>query len=246
MSKNIYFKTHRRANERPPLGGAATPWGEPRGLYCTNAKKHNAEKYIEFNVLYYYIIMTQDLDNKLTIDFNNPKKANGLGATNTLVDSSATKNGLTNVLQKEQQSRIRISWDKLPSKCYNGGNFFFTLNPDPNVQWYTHNTDKKVIFDKYIETFEKIKDLGYLKKSYSVYEYGQGKKNGKIHFHGFIHTTNKKKFEEEIYKVFNEKSNCKHRTLNLKTIKTTLDRQRMQKYLKKETQNKIKLFYYQI
>ena len=104
---------------------------------------------------------------------------------------------------------------------------------------------KKVIFDKYIETFEKLKDMGIIKKSYSVYEYGIGKKNGKLHFHGFISTANKSGFADEIHKVFNHKKNCKHRTLNLKTIKSTADRQRMQAYLKKETQNKIKLFYYQ-
>jgi hypothetical protein len=189
--------------------------------------------------------MIQDI---LTIDFNNIKKKHiPTDATSSLVDSSIPPAGMSlpDRINAERQSRLRISWDRLPVSTYNGGNFFFTLNPDPNTDWYTHNTDKKVIFDKYIETFEKIKDLGIIKKSYSVYEYGQGKKNGKIHFHGFILCNNKSGFIDEVCKVFNNTKNSKHRTLNLKTIKSTADRQRMQLYLKKETQNKIKLFYYQ-
>lgn len=174
----------------------------------------------------------------LTLDFQRSNKKSSDTALLTLGNSSAHTPWKT--------TNVRVPWDKVPDKVLNGGNFFFTINPDPDVEWYTKDNDKKTIVTKFLTLFHKLKNQDIIKKSVSVYEYGKyGAKHGKIHFHGFISTTDKKAFEKAVYEVFNERANSRHRTLNLKIIKTTKDRQNMQAYLKKETHNKIKCLYYE-
>ena len=183
------------------------------------------------------------MENLLTVDFNQ-NKSSANGALLTLGNSNAS---LKNMHKPWNEEHIRVPWDLISEKYTHGGNLFFTINPDPNVDWYTHNTDKKTIFTKYLTMMEKLKSSQIIKKSICVYEYGKyGRCNGhgKLHFHGFVLTKDKQSFEKEVYKVFNNTSNAKHRTLNLKIIKSAQDRQNMLNYFKKENQNKIKCFYY--
>ncbi len=143
------------------------------------------------------------------------------------------------------QHNVRMPWDLIPENTMKGCNFFVTLNPDPNMDWYTNDTDKKTIITKFLKTIQELKDLNIINKCVFIYEYGKyGKKHGKLHFHGFIKTTQKQEFEKRIYQVFNDRSNLKHRTLNLKNIKSVKDRDQMTNYLKKEPQNKLKCLYF--
>ena len=165
------------------------------------------------------------------------------------LQKKATSDGLRDTLGNSRPitpwntDSVRTPWDAVPEKVLNGGNFFFTINPDPNVSWY--DGKKKTIVGKFLTLMEKLKKENTIKKSISVYEYGKyGAKHGKLHFHGFILTTDKELLEKDIYKVFNERANARHRTLNLKTIKSRQDRENMQNYLKKEQQNKLKCLYY--
>lgn len=142
------------------------------------------------------------------------------------------------------RSQTRVLWDNVPAKSYKG-NMFLTLNPDPNCEWYTTHTDKKLLVTKYLSLIQYLKDTHKIKSSVSVYEYGkEGKKNGKLHFHAVLRTEEKDQVENAILKEFNQRSNAKHRTLNIKIIKKVADRENMIAYLKKEQQNKKKCLYY--
>lgn len=185
----------------------------------------------------------------LTVEFgNNPIKTYSNRAVLSLGDSTATVPWKT--------SNFRCPWELIPEKVVKGCNFFFTINPDPHVDWYTHDSDKKTIIPKFLLLLQELKDKGIIINSVSVYEYGKfGKRHGKLHFHGIIKTKRRQEFEAEVLKVFNKRSNLRHCTVDTKTIKSVADRNRILNYMhtsktKKgkiysaEQQNKIKCLYY--
>ncbi len=177
------------------------------------------------------------MDKLLTIDFQQGNKKTSSNGVLTLGNS--TPNHPWDIVN------VRTPWDMIPEKLLSGMNFFFTLNPDPNVEWYTTDTDKKVIITKFLTCIQELKIRHTINKSISVYEYGQyGAKHGKLHFHGFLKTTDRQLVEKEFARVFNERSNIVHRTINTKHIKSVQDRDQMLAYMKKEQQNKLKCLYW--
>lgn len=136
-----------------------------------------------------------------------------------------------------------MPWNLLPDKLIKGMNFFITVNPDPDIDYY-ENT-KSFLIPKMLNLLDKLKSERLILKSIIVYEWGKsGAKHGKLHFHGFIKTKNRQEVEKEFNAVFNKKVNLRHRTTNIKHIKSVLDRDRMIKYCKKEQQNKLKCLYW--
>ena len=173
----------------------------------------------------------------LTIDFQQGNKKTYSNGVLTLGNSTPS--------QPWNTTNVRTPWDKIPEKLLQGMNFFFTINPDPNCEWYTTDCDKKVIVTKFLTLIEQLKNRHIINKSISIYEYGQyGAKHGKLHFHGFLKTTDRQTVEKEIAKIFNNRSNIVHRTINTKVIKSVQDRDQMLNYMKKEQQNKIKCLYW--
>ncbi len=173
----------------------------------------------------------------LTIDFQQGNKKTYSNGVLTLGNSTPS--------QPWNTTNVRTPWDKLPDKLFQGMNFFFTINPDPNCEWYTTDCDKKVIVTKFLTLIERLKFRHLINKSISIYEYGQyGAKHGKLHFHGFLKTTDRQTVEKEFANVFNNRSNIVHRTINTKHIKSVQDRDQMLNYMKKEQQNKIKCLYW--
>ena len=176
------------------------------------------------------------MDNLLTVDFQSDKKTSSNGVLYL---------GNSTPPQPWNTANMRNPWDRIPDKLYKGMNFFFTLNPDPNCEWYTHDTDKKKIVTQFLCMMQELKFQHLINKSISIYEYGKyGAKHGKLHFHGFIQTKDKQSVEKVIAKHFNNRSNVLHRTINFKVIKSVTDRDQMLNYMKKEQQNKIKCLYW--
>lgn len=178
-----------------------------------------------------------DTSKLLTIDFQKGDKKTYSNGVLTLGNSTPNHPWDT--------TKVRTPWDKIPEKHLAGMNFFFTLNPDPNCEWYTHDVDKKVIVTKFLTLIQELKFRHLINKSISIYEYGQyGAKHGKLHFHGFLKTTDRQTVEKAFAEVFNNRSNIVHRTINTKIIKSVQDRDQMLNYMKKEQQNKIKCLYW--
>ena len=176
------------------------------------------------------------MDKRLTVDFQQNKKTYSNGVL-TLGNSTPSTPWIP--------QNVRIPWDKLPDNLLPGMNFFITINPDPNCEWYTTDCDKKVIVTKFLTVIQELKFQNIINKSLAIYEYGQyGAKHGKLHFHLFIKTKDRETFEKEIAKTFNNRSNIVHRTVNSKHIKSVQDRDQMLNYMKKEQQNKIKCLYW--
>lgn len=175
----------------------------------------------------------------LTVNFGNRKtysnQQNLVGHTSSLVDSMPSKPWKT--------MRHRQPWQDIANKHYKGMNFFFTINPDPDIDFY-ENT-KKFLIPKILILFDKLKSEGLIKKSLIIYEWGKfGKKHGKLHFHGFLQTKDKQTVSDKINQVFNKKTNLRHLTTRLNHIKTVDDRNRMITYMKKEQHNKLKILYW--
>ncbi len=176
-------------------------------------------------------------NNPLLIDFQQGNKKTYSNGVLTLGNSTPSTPWMTD--------QVRTPWDKLPDNLLKGMNFFFTINPDPNCEWYTTDCDKKVIVTRFLKLIQELKFRHLINKSISIYEYGKyGAKHGKLHFHGFIQTTDRQTVETEIAKEFNNRSNIVHRTINTKHIKSVQDRDQILSYMKKEQQNKLKCLYW--
>lgn len=148
--------------------------------------------------------------------------------------------------------KYRYPWDKITKTESNACSLSWTLCPDVRCEFDVR--DKKVVFPKLFEVLKKLKNNSICKKIISNYEYGEkGKEYGKLHMHGLVQfektdskskKNNREIFEEELLKVFNRRSNCKHKTLYTKLLRTQDDRDRYLRYLKKEQQCKIKTLCY--
>lgn len=139
--------------------------------------------------------------------------------------------------------RWRSPWENIEENHLKGMNFFFTLNIDPSVEWY-ENT-KKCQIPRVIDFFEKMKRQQLISRYVIIYEWGKyGKSHGKLHYHGFIKSIRKPELIEEFRKAFNVKTNALHRTIQLSVNKSVKDRENRIRYLKKESQNKLKCLYW--
>ena len=178
-----------------------------------------------------------DKDNLLTVDFSattDKKKHIGMASLPL---------GIGRQITPWKHDNYRSPWDTIPDDHLKGLNFTFNLNIDTNIDNY-ENT-KKFQIPKVLLFLEKMKTDKIIFKYIIVYEWGKfGKKSGKLHFHGLIKTKQRDIFTQEIGKEFNKKTNCMHRTLTTKHIKDLEHRVTYLKYLKKESQNKIKCLMY--
>lgn len=132
-------------------------------------------------------------------------------------------------------------WTEIPKNHLKGMNFFFSLQPDPSCEWYTSDMDKKVIITKFLEAMEYMKIKQIISRSISIYEIG---KHSKIHFHGFLKTIYRDQATKYLLSQFNHRRNLSHITLDLRTIKSVEDRNKMLVYLKKEGKNSDRCLYY--
>jgi len=179
------------------------------------------------------------MNSKLLVNFGHTKTYSNadkcIDATLPLVDSSISIPWKT--------IKHRMPWELIVPKHYKGMNFFFTINPDPDLDFYENK--KKFLIPKVLILLDKLKDEGLVKKSIVIYEWGKfGKKHGKLHFHGMLQTKDKQSCIDKINKIFNKKHNCRHRTTRFNHIKTVADRNRMVKYMQKEQHNKLKCLYW--
>lgn len=112
---------------------------------------------------------------------------------------------------------------------YKGLNLSINLNPDPSKisDFNNLNLLNKILLP-YIENETKIQ------KAIGVYEYGKG---CKIHYHIAIKTSSRQVIEEDLIKLFNQKVNARHRTLNSKLFKDAKHRADYIQYMKKEPHN---------
>lgn len=141
------------------------------------------------------------------------------------------------------RDHLRAPWTFFEVKHLKGMNFFITVNPDPDIDYYKNT--KKFLLPLMIKLMEKLKRLDIISKYCIIYEWGKlGKQHGKLHFHGFIKTKMRFKVFEEVNKTFNKRSNLRHRTTRIDYIKSLDDRDRMLSYCKKEQQNKLKCLFY--
>lgn len=177
----------------------------------------------------------QNNKNPLIVMFGNPTIGNSTdipqGRAITLVDSTPSTPWKT--------TRYKSKWLDIPNNVLKGMNFFFTLNPDDNIDYY-ENT-KKWLVPKVLLLFDELKGIGLIKKSIIVYETG---KKGKIHFHGFLKTKERHIVYDKICELFNKRKNLRHRTLQMDHIRTVQDRTKMIKYCQKEQHNQDKILYW--
>jgi hypothetical protein len=133
----------------------------------------------------------------------------------------------------------RIPWEDISDKTARSCNLIFTLNPDMRVDFDCK--DRKICNPKFMDLLHKMKMDGLLTHIVAIYEYGErGKSHGKLHYHGIAKVADRSKFEAELLKMFNKRSQVKHRTLHTKLVRTVADHDRYYKYMKKENQNKVK------
>ncbi len=177
----------------------------------------------------------------LTVDFNNSIIPSQGNKKTSSFAALYLGNSAAPVPWKTDQ--YRSPWDTIEESHLKGMNFFFTLNIDPSIEWY-ENT-KKCQIPKVLLFFEKMKIRQLISRYVIIYEWGtKGKSHGKLHYHGFIKTKQKNELLEEFYKEFNNKTNARHRTIQLSVNKSVKDRENRIRYLRKESQNKIKCLYW--
>ena len=185
-----------------------------------------------------------NIQNLLTLDIKNSKPK---AVLLPLVDSTAIPFGPNIIgcpMRAFTKSHSRVPWDLIPDEHFKGMNFMININPDPNCDWYTSHNDKDNLIPRMISLIQESLTNSIIKKATIVYEYGKfGKEHGKLHFHGLVSTTKKQELQKNILKQFNSKKNLSHITLQIKHVKSPVDRQRYLNYMKKESQNKTKCLY---
>ena len=116
----------------------------------------------------YLMLREPTVNELLTIDFKkNSSKQQGLLY---LGNSRPTERpALERPRQPWNVDNVRRVWDVVPKMSLKG-NFFMTLNPDPNCDWYTTHNDKKLIVTKFLTTIHNLKISRKLISSVFVYE----------------------------------------------------------------------------
>jgi len=181
------------------------------------------------------------MNSLLTVDFSNTKPQEG--EKKKTYSLAALYLGNSAAIVPWKTARFRSPWDSIEDSHMKGMNFFFTLNIDPSIEWY-ENT-KKCQIPRVLLFFEKMKMQQLISRYVIIYEWGEkGRSHGKLHYHGFIKTIRKEELIEEFRKEFNKKTNALHRTIQLSVNKSVKDRENRIRYLRKESQNKIKCLYW--
>lgn len=177
-----------------------------------------------------YIELKESIVKKLTLDFNIP-------LNDTIRDSFIDGGPLGN--RPPKNILTRYPWTDIDDKYYQGVNLSININPDPSkINDYNNKKLLNNILLHYINNEVKIQ------KAIGVYEYGsKGAHYGKLHYHIAIKTNYRKDIEDKLIEMFNQRSNCKHRTLQSKPFKDVKHRTDYINYMKKETQNKIKCLF---
>lgn len=158
----------------------------------------------------------------------------------------------------------RVPWDMVnmeslfkPPKNGRCRLYHVTINPDPKVQWMTHCNDRKLHNEKFRELLKISKINNLYTKIICVYEYGKGKKYGKMHWHLLLETDVINKFCEAACKIFGTATKRWRNTVVRKPItcdNNTPDAEKlsnwrhnvryiMTQYMTKETHNKDKCLF---
>lgn len=134
---------------------------------------HKVNSYPELDTKCKEYLLTQ-----LTVNF---------GSTTQTLGNALLSLGNSSALKPWEREGYRKPWNLIPDKHFKGMNFFVTINPDSNCDWYTHDVDRKTIVSRFLNAIQHLKNNLIILKSISVYEYGRyGKKHGKLHFHCII------------------------------------------------------------
>lgn len=157
----------------------------------------------------------------------------------------------------------RLPWDILDDENINSMNYHVTINPDPHCDWITQVNDLKTHNNRYrLFLRDCIKNRLY-KNIISVYEYGKnGKEYGKVHYHILLQTNKINKFIEMAITYFGTSNKTRWRNTVVKapiTIDKCLNTYAsdiekvenyrkqinyiMEKYMRKESQNRHKCLY---
>lgn len=157
----------------------------------------------------------------------------------------------------------RRPWDDIDMSALYEMNYHITINPDPMNQLSKDVYDKKVMFTIFRQFLEECKKNKYYKNIICVYEYGaKGKRYGKLHFHCLFKTHCCNKIKEIACKYFGSSKKNRHITTvvvkritidkvsgDIRSDQEKVDNYKeqvdyiMHKYMKKETQNKVKCLY---
>lgn len=157
----------------------------------------------------------------------------------------------------------RLPWDNLDYDNLYNMQYHVTINPDPNCEWITSCNDLKLHNKKYKEFLRECQKNKLYKNIISVYEYGKhGKEYGKVHYHILLQTNKINKFIEMAISYFGTNNKTRWRNTIVKkqitidksigadaTIDEKVSNYRsqidyiMNKYMKKESQNRHKCLY---
>lgn len=157
----------------------------------------------------------------------------------------------------------RLPWEMLDDEHLYKMQYHVTINPDPEVEWFTSGNDLKLHNSKFREFLTECKKETLYKNIIVVYEYGtRGREYGKLHWHILLSTNKINKFIEMAISLFGTKK--KSRWTNTVVKKAiTIDKKLgihatdeekvenyrdqinyiMKEYMKKESQNKKKCLY---
>lgn len=183
------------------------------------------------------LYMTDNKSDKLTVDFSKTYKQTD--KKKIILGMASFALGIGRQIIPWKHPNYRSPWKTIPEGHLKGLNFSFNLNMDTNIADY-ENT-KKWQIPRVLLFLEKLKADHIINKYLIVYEWGEyGKKNGKLHYHGLIKTKYRNEFVTLMCKEYNKNTNAKHRTITTKHIKDVNHRETYLKYIKKDTQNKIK------
>lgn len=187
----------------------------------------------------------------LTVDFGKRPQKTVSAKNNTESDTSKSicvlcLGNSTQIPPWKNPFSYQIKWKDIKECSLKGFNFFLTLNPDPSCDWYTTDRDKKVLIPKFLTMMETLRYSGKLKSCVCIYEYGKGgKKGGKMHFHVLLKTRFKHEMLEVVYNIFNNRTNCRHRTVQCRNLRSVDDRNyQFYQYMRKESHNQETCLYY--
>lgn len=183
------------------------------------------------------LYMTDNKYDKLTVDFS--KHYSNSNKNKIKLEMASLPLGIGRQIIPWKSPNYRSPWKTIPEGHHKGMNFTFNLNMDTNIDDY-ENT-KKWQIPRVLLFLEKLKADHIIYKYTIVYEWGKyGKKDGKLHYHGIVKTKQREEFVTLMCKEYNKNTNAKHRTITTKHLKDLDHRATYLKYIKKESQNKLK------
>ncbi len=157
----------------------------------------------------------------------------------------------------------RLPWENIDMENVYNMKYHVTINPDPKCEWITSCNDLKTHNNRYREFIRDCKINKLFKNIISVYEYGKnGKEYGKVHYHILLQTNKINKFIEMAIMYFGTSNKTRWRNTVVKneisldkslshdaTNEQKVENHKQQvnyimcKYMKKESQNRLKCLY---